>query len=188
MEQTLFLKQEESTVLRVVVYGPESTGKTTLCKDLAAYYKTQWVPEFARDFLQDKWDQKQEPCSLSDLPLIAKGQLESENKRLKEANKILICDTNILVTQIWSETHFGGYCDPQIINATQQLEYDLYLLTGIDIPWEADDLRDRPNDREYMFQCFERKLNEQKKVYKHITGSRENRINLATTAIDSILL
>ena len=106
----------------------------------------------------------------------------------KKANKILFCDTNVLVTQIWSETHFDGYCDPKIIAAVNQVHYDLYLLTGIDIPWEADDLRDRPNDRASIFEYFKIKLKEQKIAYKHIKGDRENRIKQATTAIDSIIL
>lgn len=188
MGKTVFLNQEKSTVFRVVVYGPESTGKTTLCQDLAAHYKTHWVPEFARDYLQKKWNNSQQVCSLDDLPVIAKGQMDSENTIVKKTDKILFCDTNILVTQIWSETHFEGYCDPEIIAAANELHYDLYLLTGIDIPWEPDDLRDRPTDREFMFQCFENKLMEHKKPYLHIIGSRENRIKLATNAIDSIIL
>ena len=188
MAQTKLLQQQPSALLRVVVFGPESTGKTTLCKDLAAHYKTLWVPEFARDFLQNKWDTSQEVCTLEDLPTIAQGQMELENAALKKANKVLFCDTNVLVTQIWSETHFDGYCDPKIRAAVNQVHYDLYLLTGIDIPWEADDLRDRPKDRERMFEYFKIKLKEQKIAYKHITGSRENRIYEATTAIDSIIL
>jgi nicotinamide riboside kinase len=65
--------------------------------------------------------------------------MDLENEALKNANKILFCDTNVLVTQIWSETHFEGYCDPKILAAVKQVHYDLYLLTDIDIPWEADD-------------------------------------------------
>ena len=111
-----------------------------------------------------------------------------ENEALKNASKVLFCDTNILVTQIWSETHFDGYCDPKIIAAVNQVHYDLYLLTGVDIPWEADDLRDRPNDREGMFEYFKVKLEEQNVAYEYIKGDRENRIKQATTAIDSIIL
>ena len=100
MSKTLLLKQEPTSVLRVVVFGPESTGKTTLCKDLAAHYKTLWVPEFARVFLQDKWDKKKEACTREDLITIAQGQIRAENAALSKTNKILFCDTNVLVTQI----------------------------------------------------------------------------------------
>ena len=187
MSKALFIKQEPSSILRVVVFGPESTGKTTLCKDLAAHYKTLWVPEFARTFLQDKWDKKKEACALEDLITIAKGQMIAENSALSEANKILFCDTNVLVTKIWSETHFDGYCDPIIKEAVKQVRYDLYLLTEIDVPWESDDLRDRPNDRKLMFDFFKNILKAQKFNYKHIKGSRENRIKQATTAIDILI-
>lgn len=188
MTQTKLIQQQHSSLFRVVVFGPESTGKTTLCKDLAAHYKTLWVPEFARDYLQEKWDTTQEICTLEDLPTIAQGQMDLENEALKSASKVLFCDTNILVTQIWSETHFDGYCDPKIIAAVNQVHYDLYLLTEVDIPWEADDLRDRPNDREGMFEYFKVKLEEQNVAYEYIKGDRENRIKQATTAIDSIIL
>ena len=188
MTQTKLIQQQHSSLFRVVVFGPESTGKTTLCKDLAAHYKTLWVPEFARDYLQEKWDTTQEICTLEDLPTIVQGQMDLENEALKNASKVLFCDTNILVTQIWSETHFDGYCDPKIIAAVNQVHYDLYLLTEVDIPWEADDLRDRPNDREGMFEYFKVKLEEQNVAYEYIKGDRENRIKQATTAIDSIIL
>ena len=188
MAQTKLIQQQHSSLFRVVVFGPESTGKTTLCKDLAAHYKTLWVPEFARDYLQEKWDTTQEICTLEDLPTIAQGQMNLENEAQKNASKVLFCDTNILVTQIWSETHFDGYCDPKIIAAVNQVHYDLYLLTDVDIPWEADDLRDRPNDREGMFEYFKVKLEEQNVAYEYIKGDRENRIKQATTAIDSIIL
>ena len=188
MAQTKLIQQQHSSLFRVVVFGPESTGKTTLCKDLAVHYKTLWVPEFARDYLQEKWDTTQEICTLEDLPTIAQGQMNLENEALKNASKVLFCDTNILVTQIWSETHFDGYCDPKIIAAVNQVHYDLYLLTGVDIPWEADDLRDRPNDREGMFEYFKVKLEERNVPYEYIKGDRENRIKQATTAIDSIIL
>ena len=187
MAKTFLIKQEPSSVIRVVVFGPESTGKTTLCKDLAAHYKTLWVPEFARTFLQDKWDKKKEVCTLEDLITIAQGQMIAENSALSESNKILFCDTNVLVTEIWSETHFDGYCDPIIKEATKQVHYDLYLLTEIDIPWVLDDLRDRPNDRKLMFNFFENRLKTQKFNYKYINGSRENRIKQATTAIDILI-
>ena len=180
------LKQEDTDIKRIVVFGPESTGKTTLCKDLSAHYNTVWVSEFARSFLQKKWDETQEVCDLDDLITIAKGQMKAENLALQKANNLLFCDTNVLVTQIWSETHFKGYCDPILKEAIHQVDYDLYLLTGIDIPWEADDLRDRPEDRELMFDFFESKLKELNLNYEFISGDRENRIKQATTAIDKL--
>jgi nicotinamide riboside kinase len=93
------LRQVTSPILRVVLYGPESTGKTTLAKALAKHYQTQWVEEYARDYLQKKWDQHQAVCTIEDLPIIVKGQLESENQKAIKANKLLFCDTNVVVTK-----------------------------------------------------------------------------------------
>ena len=69
------IQQRATNCLRIVLYGPESTGKTTLAKGLAEIYQTTWVPEFARMYLQEKWDHKKEVCDLNDLRIIAKGQI-----------------------------------------------------------------------------------------------------------------
>ena len=106
MEKTL--SQQDNNCVKVVLYGPESSGKTTIAAALAEAFHTEWVPEFAREFLQQKWDNTQEVCSLEDLHTIAIGQMEAENKALQKANKVLFCDTNIWVTKVWSETHFDG--------------------------------------------------------------------------------
>ena len=95
------IHQKKSDCLRIVLYGPESTGKTTLAKSLAEHYKTLWVPEFARNYLQRKWDKKKQVCTLNDLFFIAEGQIKQENDLVKNANQFLFCDTNILVTKAW---------------------------------------------------------------------------------------
>lgn len=173
------LQQRESDCLRIVLYGPESTGKTTLAKSLAAAYKTTWVPEFARQYLQTKWDQKKEICSLPDLLTIVKGQIKLENEAIRQAKEFVFCDTNILVTKVWSETHFEGYCAPEITQWSETFHYDYYFLTDIDVPWKADDLRDRPNDREEMFKHFEGQLIEQKAPYTILKGNQKERMKQA---------
>ena len=179
--------QTSSGCLRVVLYGPESTGKTTLAKALAAHYKTPWVEEFARPYLQEKWEKEKSVCTLEDLPIIAQGQLDAENKAIKQANKLIICDTNILVTKVWSETHFDGYCAPEIQALSETLQYDHYFLTYIDVPWKADDLRDRPNHREEMFFHFENLLKAKKASYTILKGNLEQRIQQAKKVL-SILI
>lgn len=178
--------QHQTNCLRVVLYGPESTGKTTLAKALAAQYQTIWVPEFARDFLQKKWDEHQEHCTLEDLIPIAKGQLAAENKALKEANQLLFCDTNVLVTKVWSETHFEGFCAPELLRLVETTQYDLYLLTETDIPWEKDDLRDRPKQRDSMYAYFKAQLDHFNFPYVEIRGTHKQRLNTAQNAIEKM--
>lgn len=179
--------QTSSRCLRVVLYGPESTGKTSLAKALANHYQTSWVPEFARSYLQEKWDKQQAVCTLADLPIIAQGQLAAENTAIAQANRLIFCDTNILVTKVWSETHFEGYCAPELYTILAQTHYDLYLLTSIDVPWEKDDLRDRPNDREQMFIYFKQQLEVYNFPFLVLEGSLEERIQKAVNTIDQLL-
>ncbi len=183
MEAGKIFHQEDSVLKRVVLFGPESTGKTTLCKDLVAHYNTVWVPEFARDFLQQKWDKHKQICTLEDLIIIAQGQMKLENEQLKNANRILFCDTNIVVTKIWSETHFDGYCDKRIEKMINHVHYDLYLLTGVDVPWQADDLRDRPNKRQEMLNYFRDTLETLNLPYVFIEGDRDTRKKQAIASI-----
>ena len=181
------IKQDKSKCIKIVLFGPESTGKTTLGLDLAKYYKTYLVKEFARNYLQKKWDDKKMKCDKNDLIQIAIEQLKSENKLSKIANKILFCDTNILVTKIWSETHFDGYCDPFLNKISNNTNYDLYILTDIDIPWEKDDLRDRPYDRKSMFNYYRDELVKNDLNFFLVSGSKEARLRKSILKIDKFI-
>ena len=180
-------KQVPSNLLKVVICGPESTGKTTLARQLSDYYQTTCVKEFARDYLQKKWDQKKEVCSRADLPIIVAGQIQLENEATTMAKQVLICDTNVVVTRVWSETHFDGYCDPQIVACCHQFHYNYYLLTGIDVPWQKDDLRDRPNDRQMMFDYFKNTLDQLGENYVILKGNQEQRLRKAINTINKLL-
>ena len=94
-------KQLPTSIIKIAMYGPESTGKTTLSKQLAAHYNDEWIPEFARDFLQEKWDKNKEICTEEDLIPIAIGQVKLENEAVLKAKKFLFCDTNLLVTKVF---------------------------------------------------------------------------------------
>ncbi|MEJ2583994.1 MAG: ATP-binding protein [Robiginitalea sp.] len=181
------LRQEPSDILKVVVFGPESTGKTTLAMDLAAHYQAPWVPEYAREYLQDKWDREQLTCQPEDLLPIAIGQMRLENALTKQADRLLICDTDLLETKVYSEAYYLGYCDPELEKYALENQYDLYLLTGIDIPWEADDLRDKPGEREKMYAYFKKSLEKYKRRFVILKGSRATRLQLAIRHIDKIL-
>ena len=181
------LRQQPSNCLKIVLFGPESTGKTTLSRQLAAYYNTVWVPEYAREYLQEKWDREQKTCEPKDLLPIAIGQIQLENALAQKANKVLICDTDLLETKVYSEAYYQGSCDPTLNKMALQNLYDLYFLTYIDVPWVADDLRDKPDERERMFRMFEEALIVHKRPYVLLKGPEEERLKKAVTCIEKLL-
>lgn len=181
------LKQQPANLLKIVLFGPESTGKSTLSELLARHYNTVWVPEYAREYLQNKWNNQRKTCEQKDLIPIAIGQMVLENELAKKADKILICDTDLLETKVYSEEYYGGFVDPDLNKAASESQYDLYLLSYIDTPWEADDLRDRPTRREEMFQAFERALVNNNRPFIILKGKVKERMNTAVQAIDKIL-
>jgi len=137
--------------------------------------------------LQDKWNNERKTCEDSDLIPIARGQIALENKLALKADRILICDTDLLETKVYSEEYYGGFVHPNLDKYALKNQYDLYLLTNIDTPWEADDLRDRPDQRQEMYQAFENTLIRYKRPYIKLDGSIKERVELATTAIDKLL-
>ena len=181
------LKQIKSDCLKVVVFGPESSGKTTLSRALASHYNVLWIEEFARDYLQEKWDKENKVCELNDLLPIAYGQIKLENEYSQKTNKLLICDTDLLETKVYSETYYDGYCDPLLEKYALKNSYDLYILTNIDIPWEKDDLRDKPNEREKMFNAFKETLVKYHRPYIEVSGSLSKRLDTATKAINTLI-
>ncbi|MGK0420775.1 MAG: NadR type nicotinamide-nucleotide adenylyltransferase [Polaribacter sp.] len=181
------LTQDPINIVKVVLFGPESTGKTTLSRHLARYYNTVWTPEFARAYLQKKWNNERKTCEKKDLIPIAIGQMKMENKLAKKADKLLICDTDLLETKVYSEEFYGGFVDEKLDKAASENQYDLYLLTYVDTPWEKDDLRDRPEQRLEMFNAFENALKKHKKNYIILRGDKETRLKNATEAIDKII-
>lgn len=181
------LEQQPINLVKVVLFGPESTGKTTLSRQLAHHYNTVWAPEFARAYLQKKWNNERKTCEQKDILPIAIGQMNLENKLAKKADKLLICDTDLLETKVYSEEFYGGFVEDELNKAAQQNSYDLYFLTYIDTPWEADDLRDRPKQRLQMFKAFERALQENDKNYITLKGDKNTRLQTAIDAIDAIL-
>jgi nicotinamide riboside kinase len=181
------LRQQNTELIKIALFGPESTGKTTLAMQLADYYQTAWVPEFARDYLQRKWDKDQSICTIDDMLPIAYGQTALENKSLLRANKYLFCDTNLMVTKVFSEVYYN-YCDPLLDKAAQEHEYDLFFLTDIDVPWEKDDLRDNPDERASVFTIFKQSLITNKKPFITLSGDKNLRLKKATAIIDALTI
>ncbi|MBO3117875.1 ATP-binding protein [Winogradskyella sp. DF17] len=181
------LKQHPANCIKIVLFGPESTGKTTLSKQLAEHYQTNWVPEFSREYLQKKWDEERSICEPKDIIPIAIGQMALENKRASETDSVLICDTDLLETKVYSEVYFNGFSDPILSKYANENSYNLYFLTYIDTPWEPDDLRDKPNERKAMFKAFENALKSTNKPYLILKGNEKERFNFAVSQIDKLI-
>ena len=187
MEENLRQLQQTGTteVIKIALFGPESTGKTTLAKQLAEYYRTEWVPEYAREYLQEKWDKNQQICDVEDMLPIALGQTKSENEKVLIANKYLFCDTNLLVTKVFSEVYYD-YCNPLLEQAALEHQYDLVFLTDIDVPWEKDDLRDRPEERKSVFAIFKQSLIDNKKPFVILSGDKKLRLKKAVAIVNDL--
>ncbi len=179
------------SVIKVAILGAESTGKTTLCRDLATHFGSLWVPEYMRIYLQEKWDNEQMTCTWDDLLPIAQGQIKLENTLAQQAardfpprldidnvtdtRKYLFCDTSLFELMVYSNWYYGD-CPLALIQAALTHHYDLILLTDVDIPWVADDLRDSPHEREEISAYFESQLNRCGKSFKSIGGNRDERV------------
>jgi NadR type nicotinamide-nucleotide adenylyltransferase len=173
---------KDQKLKKIAIVGPESTGKSSLAQSLAKHYKTEWVPEFARQYLDDI----DRPYTKDDLGIIALGQIDLEKKKEKKARKLLICDTNLIVIKIWSE-HSYGHCDEWIVDDINHRFYDLYLLTYIDIPWEDDPLREHPHMRQYFYDVYLSELKNRNFPFVEIKGKWQARVNSSISAIDSLL-
>ena len=179
------LKQQHSAIVKIAIFGPESTGKTTLAKQLADYFDTVWAPEYAREYLQKKLDEVGQICQPEDLLPIAIGQTKLENDKLLTANRYLFCDTCLLVTKVFSEINYN-FCDPILDKAARKHKYDLFFLTDIDVPWEDDGLRDQPNKREAQFNIFKESLVHNKKPFVVLSGNAETRFEKAKIIIENL--
>ncbi|MFK7032387.1 DUF4301 family protein [Flavobacterium oreochromis] len=179
------LKQRKTKILRITTYGPESTGKTTLARDLANYFNTTWIVEYARDFLMEILDKEGRICEEKDLLPIAVGQIAIENEALKKAHKFLFCDTNALVTKVYSDIYYNQ-CSPELEEAANLHYYDLYFLTDKDIPWEADGLRDSAEYRDLSFEIFKKNLIQYNKPFIQISGNKEERLNKAVKIVTDL--
>lgn len=174
-----------SEIIKIALFGPESTGKTTLAIQLAEHFKTAWVPEYARDYLQEKRNKTGRICDQNDMLPIAYGQTKLENERFSIASRFLFCDTNLLVTKVFSEMYYD-FCDPVLDKAARKHEYDLHFLTDIDVPWEKDDLRDKSEERELAFTAFKQALIDNNKPYITLSGDKDFRLKRAIQIVNDL--
>lgn len=168
---------------RIAITGPESTGKSSLARELARIFNTTWVPEYAREYLLELG----QPYEEGDILKIAKGQLRSEEKMAHHASRLLFCDTDFLVTRIWSIVKYGR-CSPWIEKKLEQHRYDLYLLCNIDLPWEFDPLREHPDKRLILFDLYHNELSERGFPFAVVSGEGAARTAMAADLVKSNLL
>lgn len=169
---------------KIVVIGPESTGKSTLSEALAQELHTLWVPEYARTYLE----QLNKPYTEEDLLRIAGGQVQLEDDTAAKACEWLVCDTDLYVLKVWSE-HSYQRCHRSILEQIAVRKYDLYLLTDIDLPWSPDPLREHPEPamRYYFYHQYRDIVQHSGVPWCTVSGPHEERMRMAMAAVNSYL-
>jgi NadR type nicotinamide-nucleotide adenylyltransferase len=170
------------STVRIVLTGSECTGKTTLAAELAKAYGVEYVPEYVREFVESIGGRPQ----FSDHGPIARGQTALEDAYRARATKLLFQDTDLLSTVAYCRAYFDR-CPEWIQAAAFDRQATLYLLCDIDVPWVADGLRDRPDQRAESHALFESVLNEAGAKYVVIRGSRETRFADARRRVDALI-
>jgi NadR type nicotinamide-nucleotide adenylyltransferase len=172
---------------KIVIIGPESTGKSSLCTQLASHYKTDWVKEYAREYLLENGT----AYTFENLLEVAKGQIELEEtaieNMLQSDTGLLFIDTNMYVMKVWCEFVFEK-CHHWILNTIVERKYDLYLLCNIDLPWVKDELREYPDlvTREKLYHHYKDIMLNQQVPWIDICGNYEERLQKAIDAVNEL--
>ena len=164
---------------KIAIVGPESTGKSSLSESLSNYFKTYFVPEVARDYLNNLRSNYEE----YDLLVIAKKQIEVEDLISSNVGDLLICDTTLLVIKIWSQVKYN-HCNSWILEEENRRKYDLFLLCDIDLEWGFDPLREHPDKRDFLFNLYYQSLLTSNATFEIISGKGNERVNNAITVIN----
>jgi len=164
----------------ICFYGPESTGKTAMAKQMAQRYKTVYVPEVARETITSN------DFTREDIISIGQAQTSRVLEMVQVADKILFCDTDVITTQIYSH-HYLQEVPDILYELEKQVQYDHYFLFDIDIPWIPDGLRDLGHRREEMFEIFQKALEKRKIQYTLVKGNWNQRENTVNRAVEKIL-
>ncbi len=167
-------------MIKVCFYGAESTGKSTMAARIAAHYQTEFVPEVAREVISSNdFDE-------SDIVGIGAEQTRRVYEKSLIANRILICDTDLITTQIYSEQYLGKIPE-RLLELEAEIHYDKYFLFDIDTPWVADGLRDLGDKRVEMNYKFIEALNQRKIQFTLVQGSWDQRFEIIRAEIDGLL-
>lgn len=167
-------------VKKVCIYGPESTGKTTLARDLAQHFNTAFAHEVARDLLTDN------NVTIEGILRIGRAQTALVQRKTWAANKVLFCDTDIITTQIYCQLYLNKI-PPELIDLEAKTHYDLYVLLDIDVPWIEDPLRDFGDKRVEMYALFKSELDKRNISYITVSGNWEERKNKVIEAVTRVL-
>ena len=164
----------------ICLYGPESTGKSTMARRLAARYQTTYVPEVAREMISSN------DFTIADILRIGREQTSRVLKNIKLANRVLFCDTDLITTSIYSDTYLHTIPD-ELSALEKKIRYDQYFLFDIDVPWVADGLRDLGGKRQEMFDRFKAELDRRQISYVLVSGSYEDREKAIVDVVDKLL-
>lgn len=169
---------------RIAVFGTESTGKTTLARQLATHFNATWAPEYVRAF----WDANAGHIEASDLATIARGQIANEDAAAARANALVICDTELLTNTLWADVLFPGQCPAWVRSEAKRRSrtYTLYLLCDADIPFADDKQRcfPQPEERERYRRLWQDTLTQRKLPFVVVRGTYRERLATAIAAIE----
>lgn len=170
---------------RIVILGPESTGKSELTLNLAEYFEAPYVPEYAREFLTLHGT----AYSYDDLLTIAKGQVALEEKVLGEfpEKPLVFIDTDMHVMKVWCEFVFNK-CHTYILDQLKTRQYDLFLLCNVDLPWTRDELREYPDleTRQKLYDIYRETMESEKLPWVDISGNYAERLDKAIAAVKNL--
>lgn len=182
-----------SNIKKIVLFGPESTGKTWLAERLADHYRTVWVAEYARTYLESKkkyynfyGNGSEEICLQEDILPIVLGQMAIEDLIEKNAHKLIFYDTNPLQTKVYVN-HYYRTDYAWLLKVLEERHYDFYLLTNTDVAWKPDALRDRPENRDDMFLLFKTELEKRKLPFAIVSGTDQERMQKAIAYVDGFM-
>ena len=167
---------------RIAITGPESSGKSSLTRSLAEHYKSPYLPEYARQYIENL----DREYVQADILKIALYQLKQEEELAMQSSDFLFVDTEFLVTKIWCE-HKYKTCHPWIQQQFMNHKYDLYLLCDIDLPWVADSQREHPHLRQFLFDWYKKELDSARLPYKIVKGQGEDRIKNAIDFVNEVV-
>jgi nicotinamide riboside kinase len=167
-------------IKKVVITGPESTGKTLLAEKLASHFKTVWIPEYAREYVMGL----NRKYNFADIEHIAREQLKREQQYLEAANGFLFYDTHLVILKIWFKVVYGRYpawIDKAIMNSGTHL----FLVCNTDIPWTPDPVRENGGEmREVLRDMYIKEIISSGFAWKMVSGKSEKRTVSALDAIN----